>query len=738
MSNNHLFEQKINEFNSEEKDEIIVNNNNNICNNYYTENEFIEEGNFDLEKNKFRENSLNSDKILLKEKINEDKIEVYDSSEQFEKKEDIIQENGASFEREEINSLPFINNKLNKNNNLNLNYIIENIIDDENEEENNKMEIIKSIKGKNNLLKRYKEDFKVNSNIINKENNINKNKLLLNNKTPEIKEMRIKLLRQYINEENNGNNNKENSEVKEIEIDKFSSLLTKNSNINNGEMNYQKISPFNNSTNKQNKNNNSYAQNYINKLNLKNVNGGINSDKKKINNKISKQKMTQKSSKNINYYSNKLGKIIEKYEFNKKLSIINIIQVLFDLQVINKLIKRDKINDLNMEKLKYNIENINYKSNQKLEELEELEFLEQLWIKLNPNKKEYINSNLFFNFFHIIFNINNNKIDDSVLLIENLLKENNININNYNGLYVSPLRNKTYVKKNIWSISKLIKIILKLKNNNDNLNHINLTGEKILNKSFSNINFKKNKNIKEKNQVLLTPQQLNKSLDYNSNTTLKQRKKIPIYERLYNMRKIYKADNSTIDSDIENYDFTPTLYSNNAFMSKSFTNYNKEKKPKGYYDYIIRNRALLNKKENERKLSEDRVYGKNYEKIKNSKIKPFNITDLNGEKNNKNKIQRRNNNKIIDKIYITMDIKLPNGKLESLKIYKDKNNIEELINELYKKYDLYDDKEKINLVKKIIEYKNSFFGRIITEENNDFNENEDIDSFCNNSNESNK
>ena len=214
MSNIHIFEQEINEFNSKEQAKIRVNKRNNLCNNYYMENEFIEEGNLDIfnKNNKYRENSLNSDKILFKEKnifvkINDDKIEQYDSSEQFDKKEDRIQENYISFEKEENNSLSSINNKLNKNNNINSNYInkkreeeklnndSENIIDDEIEEENNKIENIKDSIGKNKIYKRYKDDvnIKENINIINKENNIKNYNSITNNKKPQIKDMKIKL-----------------------------------------------------------------------------------------------------------------------------------------------------------------------------------------------------------------------------------------------------------------------------------------------------------------------------------------------------------------------------------------------------------------------------------------------------------------------------------------------------------------------------------------------------------------
>ena len=62
--------------------------------------------------------------------------------------------------------------------------------------------------------------------------------------------------------------------------------------------------------------------------------------------------------------------------------------------------------------------------------------------------------------------------------------------------------------------------------------------------------------------------------------------KSPRYQKLYNMRKnFYENDNKNI-SEEENYTFKPVLISNNEIISKM----KKIKKPKGYNEYIQKNR----------------------------------------------------------------------------------------------------------------------------------------------------
>ena len=174
-----------------------------------------------------------------------------------------------------------------------------------------------------------------------------------------------------------------------------------------------------------------------------------------------------------------------------------------------------------------------------------------------------------------------------------------------------------------------------------------------------------------------------------------------------------------------------------------------------------RNRALLEKKEYEKKLEEDKRYGRNYDKLKKVKIKPLNINYLNysnqaspKKNNNVNKYQNYTEsnrkskfnpeNEIIENIYITLDIKTPNGIAKPLKIYNKNDNsvIEDVsnfcriynLNEEIKKllinraikYRIYNLNEEIKklLINRAIKYKNNFFNnnkeKFINEINREF------------------
>ena len=106
------------------------------------------------------------------------------------------------------------------------------------------------------------------------------------------------------------------------------------------------------------------------------------------------------------------------------------------------------------------------------------------------------------------------------------------------------------------------------------------------------------------------------------------------------------------------------------------------------------------------------MYGKNYEKIKKMEIKQFNITDLKENKNNNknNNIKKKKNKKIIDNIYITIEIKIQNG-VKTFKIYKNDNNLIEQLNEFCEKYEINENDKKL-LFDKIMLYKEKFFGHI--------------------------
>ena len=233
---------------------------------------------------------------------------------------------------------------------------------------------------------------------------------------------------------------------------------------------------------------------------------------------------------------------------------------------------------------------------------------------------------------------------------------------------------------------------------------------------------------------------------YNINKT---NKKQPRYKLLYNLHQKYnkrdKIEKRVDKSDIvdENCTFVPKI-SNIDIMNRTFSNIKKKKKPKGFNDYVNRNRSVLEKKEHEKKIEDDKKYGRNYDKMQKNKIKikPLNITDLsksaskakknkqfiiNSNANSKNKynLNTEKNDNIIKDVYINLDIKTPSGITKQLKIYNktDKNTIED-INSFCKIYSLNEEVKKM-LIKKAIQYKYNFFGKNLEKKRNNFLNNED-------------
>ena len=196
-----------------------------------------------------------------------------------------------------------------------------------------------------------------------------------------------------------------------------------------------------------------------------------------------------------------------------------------------------------------------------------------------------------------------------------------------------------------------------------------------------------------------------KSNLYNQQSeVLNKGKKIPIYEKLYSMKKNYSGKKSERKSKSE----------------------------------IFNNKEI--------KKNKDKILYK--DKIENNKkkIQPFNVNNSKENKNNLKNIKSNLNKTIIDSIYITIEIKMPNGELKPLIIYKDQNNTIDLINEFCEENHITDEDRKI-IFNKVIQYKNAFFEKSLNEEKNDYNpnNNEDMDTIANtygnlskNSNESNK
>ena len=518
-------------------------------------------------------------------------------------------------------------------------------------------------------------------------------------------------------------------------------------------------------------------RNIINKSKDNNNNIYIKSKNKKVStpNRIYNDKKLKQNFKNINSdpYIQKLENLINQYSLNEELSIVDMIKCLYNLRIINELINNSKQNfNLNIKKIKEIINNI--KENE-FRKKEELQFIEQLWFILNPSMNDYINNKLFLEFLRILLTVNNkltnnDRIKQLSTDIENLLNKYNI-INedkNVNELLISPLTNKVYKASDKWSLPKLVKLFLKinhLKGDEKDLtfkpnlketyiyfkkyskyNYYNNTEENsnqsnyIDNKRKQDFNmiykkFMKDKELQEKTLEKMREIELLKELKkcthspkinknypmyaIRLNRTFEIDRNIPIYERLYNMRKNINANNLR-NSKSESFDSKLEILPNNRRLK------NNKRTKKAYDDYIMRNRAAIEEKENQRKLIEDKAYGKNYEKISAMKIKPFNITDLkkDNKKNNTNiRSKSKEKNKIINNIFVTIEIKINNGQLKPFKIYKNVNNTEEDVDSFCKMFNI-NEEDKKEIYYQVLHYKNIFFG----EKNNDSNTKKEIDT----------
>jgi hypothetical protein len=149
----------------------------------------------------------------------------------------------------------------------------------------------------------------------------------------------------------------------------------------------------------------------------------------------------------IERINKKIDNAIKKFSSNGKMSILGVAKCLFELNIINEIIKiKDNINDdFDFAKFQSSIQYINGKD---MKKLEEVELLEQLWFKINPSLTQYVNSEILSELLKILFSENNNirKLSNDISI---LFKKYNISYNDEKdekNSYESPLRKKKYNK----------------------------------------------------------------------------------------------------------------------------------------------------------------------------------------------------------------------------------------------------------------------------------------------------
>ena len=456
---------------------------------------------------------------------------------------------------------------------------------------------------------------------------------------------------------------------------------------------------------------------------------------------------------------------------------MDLAKILTELKIFRELLnlknnKNNSLKEIDLKKLRYIVNKIKTGERQQ----EEMEFLEQIWFILNPNNNQYISKDTLEGFLKLLFsysdNLNSQK--DIVSYIKDYLnivhfmepknKDNNILNQEEEQYYNSPLRNKIFFIKDIWSIEKLVKFFLKLKKNliaYERPNYYYKQMENTFKEKGNNLK-KNNKNkiqnfdrlykiymekkeIREKTLKKLREVQEKENLSkctYKPKITKKDNRKeneendknkIPVYEKLYmrrkdkekiisNLKEKYKDEKIKKENEINNLSFQPEKFSdNNNIKTKFIIN----KQPKGSQKYIKRNRSFIHKKQEERKREEDKYTGRNYEKIMKMNFQPPKIKDLEKEEKYEDKeyinkickkykisfpddiIYKNENNKNLDEEDFYIDIKIPSGKIVKLKV-----NVNEDINkkviEFCKIYGL-NDNIKQKLIKKFEEYKEYYY-----------------------------
>ena len=160
-----------------------------------------------------------------------------------------------------------------------------------------------------------------------------------------------------------------------------------------------------------------------------------------------------------------------------------------------------------------------------------------------------------------------------------------------------------------------------------------------------------------------------------------------------------RKDKEKLEQEFKTYKLNYNSKKNRKRMAKSFDN---KEKPKGFDEYIIRNRKeILNKKKLKEKL-EKIPCGENYEKMRKRTITPFNITDM----RKKNKIKKEDD----DEYSFTMKIKIANGQMRNLKI-NIKSDPFKVANEFCKIYSIRDGM-KNKLINNIINCQKSYLEQL--------------------------
>ena len=617
--------------------------------------------------------------------------------------------NSESFDKLENNNND--NNKDNNDNNTN-------IVNDNNNnnivnEKNNNINNIKNNKIENNnyISKENEKDWKIKKDLIKKDINQLKRQILQKTKSkskskPNSRSKTKSKDKKYIKKENNNKN--KNNEVP-IELVLYDDAKKKRQKMEN------------------------IYQNNLSKIQLESVKSKINKKSYQI---------------AIEHDDKKIESIINKYNKRNKLQIIDIALIFQELKIFRKLLQNININKLvnicDFNEFKNIISIVINEGDTR--KIEELNFLEQTWILINPEKKNGIRKDILEGLLKVIFSPVGN-ITDIANILNQYLKaalfgEGIEQLNNRNNKMNNNDKLKNYIKR-FFKLKENIIAYQKIKNYN------NGTYEKILKENYKNLTFEPNIPQNENFQRTLNERKRNFNFDslYNRfiekeknkqnnlnqlkknqiKEELKEVKKKPtinknydnnfyrdedqddIHDKLYKMDKNLKQkrqkrieeklkeDKEKFEQELKSFKLNINSEKGRKRMAKSFDN---KVRPKGFDDYVARNQKAILERIKIKDMIEKKTIGENYEKIRRRTITPFNITDMR-KKDKKKKNGHRSCNE-----FFTLKIKIPTGKMKTIKIYMD-DDANKIADEFCKIYSIKDS-IKQKLIKNIIKCQKAY------------------------------
>jgi hypothetical protein len=172
-----------------------------------------------------------------------------------------------------------------------------------------------------------------------------------------------------------------------------------------------------------------------------------------------------------------------------------------------------------------------------------------------------------------------------------------------------------------------------------------------------------------------------------------------------------REEKERLEEEVKSFKLNINYRKNRQRMAKSFDN---KIKPKGFDEYVTRNKKAILERNKLRTMIEKIPCGENYEKIRRRAITPFNITDM--RNNNKNKKRmNKSNNKNKDEFF-SLQIKIPNGKMKTIKIYMNDDPYK-VADEFCKIYSIKES-VKQKLIRNIIKCQKAYINKRETENNN--------------------